>query len=795
MFWKNFITLLRRYTASSLLNIVGMAIAFASAYMILVQVNYDLRYNQSIPNADRIYRLEYPSWTTEGNYGMTWNRLLPQAMCEACPEVELCANIFTQEVGREFFSLKRNHAIENIELSVSRSAKEGFELFSFEIIDGTYENLGVHDFIMAESCANRYNLQVGDRLHLGKGVQEANAVFTIVGIYRDHPAPGDLAKIDCFAGFPVINEEQEEHKWGYICYVRLSQDADPIAVAAKMNKWLRDEMQSSGMSTEEIEMQMKMMAPRLNPYKRLYFATECEGAETPLGNKTTTLTLLGIAVLILVIAFINFVNFFFALIPVRIRAVNTLKIFGAPTLQLRLNFLFETVGLILFSLFGAVAIVVLAGDTPIAEYLSTSMAIDDNWGVALLIAGVAIGLGMLVSLYPAWYITKFSPAFVLGGSFHASRSGRILRHLLVGVQYIISLSLIIAVLFMERQQRYMMDYDMGFNRELLYTVAVDADYTAPSRDKLEAIFDKLKQNPMVVDVTAANYPMVAPAHGGWGVNMRDGRFVSISALNVYWNFLDFMGIELTGGRNFSSSDTKAMIMNETGRNGLDLHLDQASTYEGELKHLVGFCKDWNARSLQFSTPTMCFFIDEDVVPYYLYIRVAKGTSSAEARNYIKNTLEEFNPAISRDDYVVRTMDEEIERLYQSEQKLTILITLFTIISIVISLIGVFGLVLFEAQYRRREIGIRRVNGATVAEILTMFNMQFLKIVAICSVVAVPISYYAMDRWLSHFAYRISLDWWIFVVAILLVAIMTICIVTIRSWKAATENPADVVKSN
>ena len=105
------------------------------------------------------------------------------------------------------------------------------------------------------------------------------------------------------------------------------------------------------------------------------------------------------------------------------------------------------------------------------------------------------------------------------------------------------------------------------------------------------------------------------------------------------------------------------------------------------------------------------------------------------------------------------------------------------------------MVLFEAQYRRREIGIRRVNGATVAEILTMFNMQFLKIVAICSVVAVPISYYAMDRWLSHFAYRISLDWWIFVVAILLVAIMTICIVTIRSWKAATENPADVVKSN
>ena len=795
MFWKNFITLLRRYTASSLLNIVGMAIAFASAYMILVQVNYDLRYNQSIPNADRIYRLEYPSWTTEGNYGMTWNRLLPQAMCEACPEVELCANIFTQEVGREFFSLKRNHAIENIELSVSRSAKEGFELFSFELIDGGYENLGVHDFIVSESCAHRYNLQVGDRLHLGKGVQEANAIFTIVGIYRDHPAPSDLAKIDCFAGFPEINEEQEEHEWGYICYVRLSHDADPIAVAAKMNKWLRNEMQSSGMSTEEIEMQMKMMAPRLNPYKRLYFATECEGAETPLGNYTTTMTLLGIAILILVVAFINFVNFFFALIPVRVRAVNTLKIFGAPTLQLRLNFLFETVGLILISLFVAVAIVVVAGDTPIAEYLSTSMSITDNSGIALLLAMVALVLGILISLYPAWYITKFSPALVLGGSFHASLFGRILRYLLVGVQYVISLSLIIAVLFMERQQRYMINYDMGFNRELCYTVAVDADYTAPSREKLETLFDKLKQNPMVVDVTAANYPMVAPAHGGWGVNMRDGRFVSISALCVYWNFLDFMGIELTEGRNFSPSDTKAMIMNETGRRGLDLHLDQASSYEGELKYLVGFCRDWNARSLQFATPTMCFFIDEDVVPYYLYIRVAKGTSSFEARNYISSTLEEFNPQISKDDYVVRTLDEDIERLYQNEQKLTTLITLFTIISIVISLMGVFGLVLFETQYRRKEIGIRRVNGATVAEILAMFNVQFLKIVAVCTLIAVQISYYVIDRWLSNFAYRITLDWWVFAIGVFMLVVLTVGVVTLRSWKAATENPADVVKSN
>jgi len=226
-----------------------------------------------------------------------------------------------------------------------------------------------------------------------------------------------------------------------------------------------------------------------------------------------------------------------------------------------------------------------------------------------------------------------------------------------------------------------------------------------------------------------------------------------------------------------------------------LQLDRVSSYAGSLTSLVGFCKDWHSRSLQFTTPTMCFVIDDEVTPSYLYVRMANGTPSAEARNYIRTTLAEFNPAISADTYTIRTMDEDIERLYQSEQKLTTLITLFTLISIVISLMGVFGLVLFDAQYRRKEIGIRRVNGATVTEILLMFNLQFLKIVAVCAVVAVPLGYYAINRWLSNFAYRISLDWWVFVLAILILALLTVGIVTIRSWKAATENPADVVKNN
>ncbi len=794
MFLRNFLTLLRRYSASSALNVAGMAVAFAAAYLIFVQVNYDLRYNRSIPDVERIYRLEYPSWTTEGNWGMTWNRLLPQAICEATPEVELCSNIFTQTIGREYFSLKRNFEIENIELAVSSCDSVGLHLFGFDFIEGEGGELGVHELVLSERCARRYNLGVGDRMHIGRGVREENVVFTIRGIYRDLPAPGDLAKVDCFTGFPKINVAEEEQSWNYPCYVKLREGADPVAVAAKMDAWLRSEMKSEGMADEEIENRMRMMAPRLNPYSRLYFASECEGAEQALGNKSITLTLAGVALLILVIVFINFLNFFFALIPVRIRSVNTFKIFGAPTWKLRLSFLFETIGLVLLSLFGAAVIVVFAADTPLAEYLSTSMAIAENWGVALTLAGLALALGLLVSLYPAWYITKFSPAFVLSGSFHATRSGRSLRYVLVGLQYVISLALIIVVLFMERQQRFMMNYDMGFDREQLYSVEVDPDLVIPTREKLEALFDKLKQNPMVKEVSAASFPLVAQIHGGWGMNF-DGRFVSISVLWCYWNFLDFIGLELTEGRQFLPSDEQATIMNETGRRGLDLHLDKASSYEGALKRLVGFCKDWHARPLHFSTPMMCLCVGEESSLSYLYVRMARGIPSAEARHYIRETVSAFNPAIPSDSYRVRSVDDLLELLYRSEQKLTRLITLFTFVSILISLMGVFGLTLFEVQYRRREIALRRVNGASVTKILVMFNVQFLKIVLLCAVVAVPLSYFVLNYWLSHFAYRTSLEWWLFAASVVALALLTIGIVTLRSWRAATENPATVIKNS
>mgnify|MGYP003295405149 CR=1 FL=1 len=786
MFWKNFITLLRRYTASSLLNIIGMSVAFASVYLLMVQVTNDLSYNKKIPDADLIYRLEHPNPSTEGNWYAVWNNDFPFRLCDAIPEVESRGATWLLSQDAEF-SYKVNDEIRNINLNLSRSDEEAFKVFGFELIAGTVEDMGPRDIVLKESVANRYGLEVGELLYFGRGTKEGME-FNVVGIYSDFPKPSDIATADCFILLPEIGKT--EKMWSYNLYVRLYPNANAEDVTAKMRENLLDMCRKEGLSEEETNEMLSVFEPRLNPLTRLYFATECEGDMNKKGNATTTYTLLAIAILILAIAFINFVNFFFALIPVRIRTVNNLKIFGAPTIRLRFNFLFETLGLITLSILGAAIIVVAFADSPLINYISTSVRVVDNWRLILSLIAVLFVLGLLVSIYPAWYITRFSPAMVMKGSFHATKSGRVLRYMLVGIQYVISLTLIIVAIFLHRQHHFMTNHDMGFDKEQLFSINTNVK----TLESYYTIADMLKQNPIVEDVTYSDHFFVSTLHGGWNINMNDKQ-TKVGAVSVAHNFLDFMGIKLVEGRNFSSSDSIAVIMNETGRNQLELKLDDVHTYSGFMQKIVGFSEDYESSPLQYGKEPLCFMVNKDeTIINCVYIRISQGVSMKEARDYILNTFMNLDSTVGKNelDEQLHYVDHFLEYYYQSERKLSILITIFTCISILISLMGVFGLVLFETQYRRREIAIRRVNGATVKDILKMFNVQFLKVVAVCSVIAIPLSYYIVDKYLMSFANRIALSAWVFVLSVVIILLLTIFVVTTRSWKAANENPIDAI---
>ena len=809
MYIRNFLTLLRRYTTSSVLNIVGMAVAFAAVYLIAVQVKFDLSYNRVIKNSERIYRLEYPGWDNEMNrWDIWWNRQYPDKLAAICPEVEAAGSIGVMPHSRyqDEYSIKRNATIENFTISVAGAEPEGLAVFPFEMLAGRLEDLKTEDdLIISESTAKRFNLSVGDGLYYGRGAQNG-AIRTVVAIYKDFPKPSSLSMP---MGYVLLEpqEQTSENDWQDTYYIRLQKGTDVEEIEQRMAQFVVDEGRKNGLSEEELKLEMARVTPRLTPINELYFIDDAP-VEGYRGSRTTTYTLIAIAVLILVISFINFVNFFFALIPSRIRAVNNYKIFGAPTWKLRLNFLFETVGLILVSLFVATIIVILFADTPLKEYISTSVAINDNWLLAGAIALGVILFGVVVSLYPAWYITKFSPAFVIKGDFSASKSGRILRYTLVGVQYTISIALIICSIFVYRQHQYMLSCNMGFDRENLLSVEVPWEAVNPDVEgyqldytKRDILLDRLTQNPQIKGVAFGDIQLVSNAEGAWSRPLDGGDPVSFMIHGVSWNFLNVMGIEIVEGRDFLPSDedtdTGAMIFNQTSveKYGLTLESKIPGHVQGLYANIVGFCKDFNFKSANWNIEPFAFIVHGHYgwsMPRHTYIRTVAGADIAEVRKFVFDTLMEIAPNADPEKIKIQFFEQELELLYQVEDKLSTLVTLFSFLSIVISIIGVFGLVLFETQYRRREIGIRRVHGASVGGILQMFNRKYLYIVAACSAVAIPVSYYIISRWMEQYVYRVEMSWWVYALAVGVILLITIVTVSLRSWCAANENPTNSI---
>lgn len=807
MYFRNFITLLKRYTSSSLLNIMGMAVAFAAIYLIVVQVRFDLSFNRVIPNSERIYRLEYPSWSNDGTWWATWNRQMPDAICAACPQIETAGSIdmLYNSMYQDEYSIVRNSTIENLTIGIGGAEPQALAVFPFEFISGGLENFTPDNgMIISETVANRFNLSMGDRLNYGRGAK-SKAQISIIGIYKDFPKPSTMSMSE---GYVCMREATADDKqsWNTTYYVLLREGASVEEVEKQMYDWLVDDTQKRGLTGNDAQLQIARVTPRLTPIADLYYAVDTM-PESMHGNKTTTNTLIAIAVLILLISFINFVNFFFALIPSRIRAVNNYKIFGVTTAQMRLNFLFETAGLISTALLVAVVIVVLFSSTWLANYISAPVAIAENWKIVTFMGVGLLIFGIIVSLYPAWYITRFSPAFVIKGDFSASRSRRIMRYALVGVQYTISITLIVCALLIWRQHQYMLSRDMGFDKENLLAVSIpyeavnaqwnyDTDYS-----KRDAVLERMKQNPQIKDIALGRGRFVAAEQMQWSRQLEDGAHQVFDVYPVSCNFLKVMGIDIIEGRDFLISDdmseTGALIFNKTAAEKLGMttqtrisgHLDDETT------PVVGICEDFNFQPAQFKINPYAFLVfgkHSWDIPRHAYVRTIAGADIAGIREYIRNSIMEISPDSDPEKIKIQFFDDELEFVYQREDKLSVLVTLFSLLSIVISIIGVFGLVLFETQYSRREIGIRRVYGASVGGILQMFNRKYITIVTICSAVAIPISYYIISNWMQQYVYRTTMAWWVYAAAVGVILLITTLTVALRSWSAANENPTNSI---
>lgn len=796
--FNNFINTLRHYVASSVLNIFGMAVAFAAFYIILTQAIWGLRYNKNLEDVDNKYMLCYSSVDEGDKYFLS--RPFAESILANSSEVESYGTaLFNEDIDETPMFIKEGDKHRKVTPTFQRFTQGALDVFGFEAESGSFESLSNPGAVAISSeFAKKNNLKLGDRLSLfNANNPPANE---IVAIWKDkfqkNSMPGSINALYDIKNMNIDNWSE----WSYPYFVKLTDADSKEEFEKRATDKIREEIKQEDPNYDETQLKVSLI-----PVKDLYYKGDSQltyGAFR-CGNLATDVSLVVIAILTIVIAMINFVNFFFALVPARVKSVNTYMVFGTSREMLILNFILEAVGLVILALLLATFITMIFARTTATEILIAPLNIALNIPVFIATIAIAIIGAVLGSLYPAIYITSFQPALVLKGTFGSSTSGRTLRNILIGTQFTISMALIISAMFIRLQNDYMMNLDMGFNKQYLVSGILPSE-VAWWGVRNGVFEDKMRNNPDIKDLTWSDGEIVNISRMGWGRNYKNKQ-INFQCFPVAYNFLDVMGIEITEGKGFSKSDEQGengtMIFNEQAKKEFDITLEEYGLgHNGETAHIAGICKDFHFRPLQFSGLPFAFYLfgsDHTWRPQGLrnvYVRITEEADPYKVIRFIKDTVKEIAPTVDTDDIKLGIFDKELARKYTSEIKLGKQITAFTSVAIILSLMGVFGLVLFETQHKKKEIAIRRVLGASIVDVLLMICKKYSIIVLICFIVAAPVSWMIINRYLSNFAYHTTISWWVFGAAFIIVLAITDFIVVIRSLSTVYSNPVDSVKS-
>ncbi|MGP1476261.1 MAG: ABC transporter permease [Phocaeicola sp.] len=780
---RNFTSIFRRFVMANLLNILGLSLAFAAFFVIMTQVSYDNGYNKSIKDYRNLYQISMNLERSMGDYTTHFSRPIAEALSQSSPHVK-SYGLISQVFNRKFRINEKEY-----NLQVMLGINDFPKIFEPEIISGNLDRMKEErQIVVTESAAKRMfgSIDVVNKTITLPALTEENpdTEITICAIVKDYP-DNTFFYDCCFIG---SNEnEGNGNNWNYYFYVRLDDAKNVKEVNDLFEKKFIQFFKEKGTTDKDLEgLKINFM-----PIADTHFS---KGGTS---SKSSVYLLFCFSILIILIAGVNFMNFTLAETPMRIRSINTQKILGATAAKLKGSLLAEAVFISLIAYALSLIWVVIANDMGLQHLVDASIRLDDQKTLLLLTFLISVTVGLLAGAYPSYYVTSFPPALVLKGSFGLSPKGRILRAILISIQFIISFILIIAVGIMYLQSHYIFTSDYGYDKDMVMV----ASTTRETRSQPEAVINRMKNISGVEDASFSQFIMSSSnGYMTWGRGTNENDQVGFAVFFVDSHFPNTLGLKIVEGRGFKEGDGDVYMFSESMKKKYPfVKVDEKLNANDFL--VVGFFDDLqyaSFRQIKDDLP-LGLFISSPTGKYkdwgnwrnVLNIRVGKNVDKIAARKEIQKALEEFTP---HNDFNVRSMDQVIENNYQHEFLYTKQIVLFSLLAILISIIGVFGLTMFESEYRRKEIGIRKIMGSSTKEILYMFNKRYIYMLIGCFVFAAPVGYLFGHHWLEGFAQQTNISLLVFLVAFLLVTFFTMLTVTFQSWKNANENPINSIKT-
>ena len=777
----------RKTGVSTLINILGMSVAFAAAMILMVQVRCDTTFDANYEGHKQVFRMEN-NWMDKGLFSTSISRLMIEIAKTASPNIEAVGTYWTMPHEA---TLKKDGEETVLSVPSARVDSSMFSVFPFEWVEGSAREFTAGETaVVSEEYAKTF---FGDESALGKHFKAGNGVeVRVIGVFKDMPKNSSMNYgVLVNLGDDFLNNSNE---WSFVAFVKLKDPTLAKETETLIETALLDYF---GENVDEEYAEEFRRGFRISNLNDAHFERDVR-ANIASANKAITITLAAIAILLILIAIINFINFAFAEIPFRIKSINTRKVLGEGrgSLIVRQLLLAGLIALIAFAI--ACLIMHVVAGSSWASYVSDSLALKDNLGILALMFGLALVSAVVAGIAPALYSTSQPAALVLKGSYGTSVKGKALRNILVGLQFVLSFLFILMALFVGVQTKYMMGKDMGFDEARV--LQTWCGY--PAGNQKDALRSHLLQNPSIEAVTFADSPIVSDGKMGWSRTGDDGTQVFMEVLPVDDNFVQFFGLQIVEGRDFRESDnqneTGSIIPNETFMQMFPLfHVGSLMYGHVDNSEIIGVVKDFNFKSLQHAMgPLVLYNWGKNGWRSFgtMYVRTVPGADFKEVSDYIKEAICKFDPRREPHMITVSHLDKWIEDMYQSEQSLGKLITIASFVALLIAIIGIIGLVFFETQFIRKEIAVRRVNGATVGSILKMINKKYLIMAGANFVIAAPVAYWLMTAWRKGFAYQSPVPVWIFLVALLAVAAITLAVVTLQSWRAASANPVESLKN-